>query len=145
MSAVDLGAAPGGWTWQLVRRHVKVTAVDNGNLDPALADTGLVRHRREDGLRFRPPEPVDWMVCDMVEQPSRVAELAARWIREGWCRETIFNLKLPMKRRREEVESCRGRIARILEGVDFRLRLKHLYHDREEITAHLVATGRGMS
>ncbi len=29
-TAVDLGAAPGGWTWQLVKRHFRVISVDNG-------------------------------------------------------------------------------------------------------------------
>jgi len=32
MTAIDLGAAPGGWTWQLVQRGLKVVAVDNGRL-----------------------------------------------------------------------------------------------------------------
>src|SRR6185295_4833695 len=132
MSAVDLGASPGGWTWQLTQRHLRVTAVDNGPMDPALLDTGLVKHRREDGFKYRPPEPVDWMVCDMVEQPSRIAELAARWIRDGWCREAIFNLKLPMKKRWEEVQSCRERIDAALGGVEATLRMRQLYHDREE-------------
>jgi len=36
MNAVDLGAAPGGWTWQLVRRSLRVTAVDNGPMAAAL-------------------------------------------------------------------------------------------------------------
>jgi 23S rRNA (cytidine2498-2'-O)-methyltransferase len=138
MSAVDLGASPGGWTWQLTQRHLRVLAVDNGPMDPALLDTGLVKHRREDGFKFRPPEPVDWMVCDMVEQPSRIAELAARWIREGLCRETIFNLKLPMKKRWEEVQACRERIDAALGGVEATLRMRQLYHDREEVTAHLA-------
>jgi len=138
MSAVDLGASPGGWTWQLVQRHLRVTAVDNGPMDGALLDSGLVKHRREDGFRFRPPEPVDWMVCDMVEPPARIAELAMRWVREGWCRETIFNLKLPMKKRWEEVERCRAVIAAGLEGRPYRLRLRQLYHDREEVSAHLA-------
>ena len=139
MSAVDLGASPGGWTWQLTQRHLRVTAVDNGPMDPALLDTGQVKHRREDGFKYRPPEPVDWMVCDMVEQPSRIAELAARWIRDGWCREAIFNLKLPMKKRWEEVQSCRERIDTTLGGVEATLRVRQLYHDREEVTAHLAA------
>ena len=39
---------------------------------------------------------------------SKIARLAAMWIAEGWCRETIFNLKLPMKKRWEEVERCRA-------------------------------------
>lgn len=38
MHAVDLGAAPGGWTWVLMRRHVRVIAVDNGKIAPALLE-----------------------------------------------------------------------------------------------------------
>jgi len=138
LKAVDLGASPGGWTWQLVQRGFMVTAVDNGPMDAALLDSGQVKHRRDDGFHFRPPDPVDWMVCDMVESPSRIARLAARWVGEGWCRETIFNLKLPMKKRREEVERCRGIVDEALGGGGYYLRIKHLYHDREEVTAYLA-------
>ena len=130
MSAVDLGAAPGGWTWQLVRRSVRVTAIDNGPMDRALMDSGLVTHLREDGFRYRPRKPVDWLVCDMVEQPRRIAELIARWLGEGWCRRSIFNLKLPMKKRYEETQLCIERVRAV--GSD--VRAKQLYHDREEIT-----------
>ena len=34
-------------------------------MDAALLDSGQVRHRRDDGFHYRPPEPVAWMVCDM--------------------------------------------------------------------------------
>ena len=136
MSAVDLGAAPGGWTWQLVRRSLRVTAVDNGPMDPALMQSGVVTHVREDGFRYRPKKPVDWLVCDMVEQPRRVAALIAQWLVEGNCRHAIFNLKLPMKKRYEETRLCldsiRGELAAQGHKVD--IRAKQLYHDREEIT-----------
>ncbi len=137
--AVDLGAAPGGWTWQLVRRGLFVTAVDNGPMAPALMETGQVTHKREDGFRFQPKQPVDWMVCDMVEQPRRVAELMGDWLAQGWCRQTIFNLKLPMKKRYEELRSCLNRIELRLEaaGLKFRLRARQLYHDREEVTVYV--------
>ena len=138
MTAVDLGASPGGWTWQLVQRGLMVTAVDNGPMDPALLESGQVKHRRTDGFGFVPAEPVDWMVCDVVESPSRVAALAAKWIAQGWCSETIFNLKLPMKKRYEEVLRCRDIIDEALGGGGYFLRMKQLYHDREEITAHLA-------
>jgi 23S rRNA (cytidine2498-2'-O)-methyltransferase len=142
-TAVDLGASPGGWTWQLVQRHMQVIAVDNGAIDPALLESGQVKHRHEDGFHFRPAEPVDWMVCDMVESPSRIARLAAKWIAQGWCRETLFNLKLPMKKRWEEVERCRALVDEILGGGGYYLRIKQLYHDREEVTAYLARrTGR---
>jgi len=111
-------------------------------MDAALLDSGQVKQRREDGFRFRPAEPVDWMVCDMIESPSRVCAVAARWIAEGWCRETIFNLKLPMKKRWEEVQRAQASIGEALQGVPHRLRMKHLYHDREEVTAWLAAGRR---
>ena len=134
--AVDLGAAPGGWSWQLVKRGLRVIAVDNGAMAPALMDSGLLEHRREDGFRFRPEQPVDWMVCDIVEQPARIADLAARWLGEGWCHYSIFNLKLPMKKRYQEVVQCLATVRARLQatGRPYRLACKQLYHDREEVT-----------
>lgn len=139
MTAVDLGAAPGGWTWQLVRRHIRTVAIDNGPLDPALLESGIVEHLRVDGFRYRPPKPVDWLVCDMVEQPARIAALVAEWLARGWCRQAIFNLKLPMKKRFECVLACRAAMEARLsrEAGEFRIEFRQLYHDRAEITGHV--------
>ena len=136
---VDLGAAPGGWSWQFASRGMRVDAVDNGPLSEALLATGMVEHLRQDGFRYRPKGPVDWMVCDMVEQPSRIAQLVAEWVARGDCRESIFNLKLPMKKRYAAVEEARGLITALMGKTDtrFDLRFKQLYHDREEVTGHL--------
>ena len=139
MQAADLGAAPGGWTWVLTRQHLRVTSVDNGPLRQHVLDTGLVEHLRADGFHWQPPQPLDWMVCDMVEQPRRVAERMAAWFREGWCRHAIFNLKLPMKKRWDETRLCLE-LFRAQAGVPLTLRAKQLYHDREEIT--VLALGR---
>jgi 23S rRNA (cytidine2498-2'-O)-methyltransferase len=76
LRAVDLGAAPGGWTWQLARRGLRVIAVDNGPLKGEVNDDPLVTHLRADGLSYLPKRPVDWMVCDIVEQPARIAALS---------------------------------------------------------------------
>jgi 23S rRNA (cytidine2498-2'-O)-methyltransferase len=139
LRAVDLGAAPGGWTWQLAHRGLRVTAVDNGPMAPSVMATEMVEHVRADGFTWRPPRPVEWMVCDMVEQPGRIAALVADWIGTGRCRRSIFNLKLPMKKRLEAVEQCRAIIEKRLASVGpFELRFKHLYHDREEITGYLA-------
>jgi 23S rRNA (cytidine2498-2'-O)-methyltransferase len=139
MTAVDLGAAPGGWTWQLVRRHIKVTAVDNGPMDEALMYSGLVDHQRADGFVFKPRRPVNWMVCDIVEKPARNAALLETWLGEGLCREAVVNLKLPMKQRYAEVRRLLDRIADgfAARGVRVSIACKQLYHDREEVTCHL--------
>jgi len=133
MRAVDLGAAPGGWTYQLVARGLHVAAIDNGPMDARLLATGRVDHLRVDGFRYRPPKPVDWLVCDMVEQPRRVATTIAGWLADGACRQAIFNLKLPMKKRWDEVQLCFA-ILRDAVGARLELRARQLYHDREEIT-----------
>lgn len=137
--AVDLGAAPGGWTWQLVQRSMFVTAVDNGPMNNDLMETGQVTHVQEDAYRFVPAEPQHLMVCDVVDKPVKTALMATEWVAKGWCKEAIFNLKLPMKQRYSEVVSCLNLVTEQLqkEGLKFELAAKHLYHDREEITCHL--------
>lgn len=139
MRAVDLGAAPGGWTWQLVQRGMFIEAVDNGPMDQALMDTGQVKHQRTDGFLFGPKKSVDWLVCDIVDKPARVASLICKWVGKGYCREAIFNLKLPMKQRYLEVKKCERRMHADLAalGLDVDIQFKQLYHDREEVTGHL--------
>jgi len=136
MTVVDLGAAPGGWTFQFVRRHMRVIAIDNGAIDATLLESAIVEHVRADGFRYQPIKRVDWMVCDMVEQPIRIAQLAARWLAQGWCQRSIFNLKLPMKKRYEETLRCLDVVRSALDdaGVRYELACKQLYHDREEVT-----------
>ena len=146
-SAVDLGAAPGGWTWQLLSRGLQVTAVDNGALAPALARDPNVEHVRADGLAWRPRRPVDWLVCDIVERPQRIATLVADWIVSGSAQSAIFNLKLPMKKRHEEVARCAATIHDRLDlaGIDATLALRQLYHDREEVTGYIERQTRAHS
>ncbi|UVL22825.1 23S rRNA (cytidine(2498)-2'-O)-methyltransferase RlmM [Pseudomonas donghuensis] len=139
MTGVDLGAAPGGWTYQLVKRGMLVTAIDNGPMAESLMDTGLVQHLMADGFTYKPKQTVDWMVCDIVEKPARSAALLETWLGEGLCREAVVNLKLPMKQRYAEV---RRLLERIEEGFKARkvkvsIGCKQLYHDREEVTCHL--------
>jgi 23S rRNA (cytidine2498-2'-O)-methyltransferase len=142
LTAIDLGAAPGGWTWQLVQRGLKVLAVDNGPLKGAAAGHPGIKHLRQDGFRFRPQRPVDWLVCDMVEQPQRVAALMTEWFAGGLTQRAIFNLKLPMKKRvaalRDALDSIRAALDK--KGMRYRLEARQLYHDREEVTVFLSRT-----
>ena len=137
--AVDLGAAPGGWTWQLVNEGMLVTAVDNGPMNGELMASGQVEHVRADGYSWQPRRGVDWMVCDIVDQPRKTAKMVVHWLTGKLCRYTVFNLKLPMKKRYEEWLVCRDILEEGLQeaGIDYRLHARHLYHDREEITCFI--------
>ncbi len=108
-----------------------------------MLDSGLVEHLRADGFSWQPPQPLDWMVCDMVEQPRRVAERMATWLREGWCRHSDLqpeaadeealggNAQLCLDLLREQ--AAHGR---------WTIRARQLYHDREEITVFARPAGR---
>ena len=103
MHAVDLGACPGGWTYQLVKRSMMVHSVDNGPMAPSLMETGGDAPPRR-RLQVRAEQQQDLLAgvrhggeTGEGDQPDD--SVAG----EGWCREAIFNLKLPMKKRYEEV------------------------------------------
>ena len=139
MNAVDLGSAPGGWTYQLVRRGMMVTAIDNGPMAESLMQTGQVKHKMMDGFKYIPmKQNVHWLVCDMIEKPTRVAKLMAKWLVNGYCKEAMFNLKLPMKGRYQQVNDDLQIMKDMFNEykVKYELYAKHLYYDREEVTVH---------
>ncbi len=130
---VDLGAAPGGWTWLLLRRKARIIAVDRANLQPDIARDRKVLHLRDNAFTYRPAEAVDWLFCDMVWKPGEVAKLLALWGQKHWARYLVSNIKLPMKRRLDTVND----VKRVLIAGGWReLRARQLYHDRDEITLH---------
>jgi len=129
---VDLGAAPGGWTRRLVSRGARVTAVDPARLSADLASNRLVRHVQDSAFAYAPQAPVDWLFCDMAWRPLEVAQLLAKWGRRGWATHLVANIKLPMK----DKNPMLFRVRRILEeeGGWRHLRVRQLYHDRDEVT-----------
>ena len=135
-SAVDLGAAPGGWSYSAAQRGARVIAVDNGPLKGGALGHALIEHRREDAFRFRMPagEVCDWVFCDLVEEPHHVMENVVRpWLEGGWCRHLVVNLKFgrvdPLGML-EELRAPEGVLTRCAPGW----RVRHLFHDREEVT-----------
>jgi 23S rRNA (cytidine2498-2'-O)-methyltransferase len=128
---VDLGAAPGGWTWVLAERRARVIAVDPGKLRPDLLGRRGVTYVAGSAFDFAPDEPVDWLFCDMVFRPLEVARLLGKWARQRMATLLVANFKLPMRRKAEMVHEIIG----ILERDGWRaVRARQLYHDREEVT-----------
>jgi 23S rRNA (cytidine2498-2'-O)-methyltransferase len=134
-TVVDLGAAPGGWSYSAAKRGARVIAVDNGPLKGGALDHPLIGHRREDAFGFRPAgERCDWLFCDLVEEPHHVLRnLVAPWLAGGWGRRFVINLKFgrtdPVALLRE-LRAPASPLARHATAV----RLRHLFHDREEFT-----------
>jgi 23S rRNA (cytidine2498-2'-O)-methyltransferase len=93
-TCVDLGAAPGSWTYVALNRGARVIAVDRSPLREDLMRNRQVEFQPGDAFRFRPPRPVDWLLCDVIAAPERTAALLLEWLRCGWCRHFVVTLKL---------------------------------------------------
>ena len=76
---LDLGAAPGGWTWAVARLGAAVTAVDKAPLAPGVAAMPGVTWRAGSAFALA-PEPVDWLFSDVVAYPRRMLALVERWV-----------------------------------------------------------------
>ncbi len=133
---IDMGAAPGGWSWSLLEKRCRVIAIDPAELRPDIAKHARLQHIKASAFAYAPDEPVDWLFGDMAWRPLEVAEMAAKWGRKRWARFLVMNFKLPMKRKWEMVDKIRQTLAL---GGWKRVRTRQLYHDRDEITvtAHL--------
>lgn len=145
MRAVDLGACPGGWTYQLVQRKLIVEAVDHGEIEPNLMQSGLVEYYPQDGFLYQPQQGnVDWLVCDMIEQPTRVSELMLTWLVNGQANAAIFNLKLPMNKRFKVVQPILTHLSEVLTQrfEQHILKCKHLYHNRDEVSVLIIVNSQ---
>lgn len=126
-TVVDLGAAPGGWSYSAARRGARVLAVDNGPLKGGALGHPLIEHRTEDAFKLA-PFAADWLLCDMIEDPGRVLDLAVRWRATG-ARRLVVNLKFG----RQDPLPLLRRARAALPGA----RCSHLFHDRDEFTVLL--------
>ncbi len=133
---IDLGAAPGGWTYAFVKRGCTVIAVDHGpmKLPPAQSGWGTVEHRKENGITFSPPHDwpsVDWLVGDMLIAPGVALGLLRRWLDPGLARRIVCNIKLPQ----EQPYAAIKPVEALLAGQRrYTWIMRQLYHDRREIT-----------
>jgi 23S rRNA (cytidine2498-2'-O)-methyltransferase len=93
-TCVDLGAAPGSWTYVAARRGATVTAVDRADLRQDLMEHPTVHFQRGDAFSFEPPAPVDWLLCDVIAAAERSAEHLLKWLRRRWCRHFVVTLKV---------------------------------------------------
>lgn len=142
--AVDLGAAPGGWTWLLSQYNVEVNAIDNGHLINALKNNPRVKHLHMDAFTYKPEQQVDWMVCDIVDKPLRTLALVEKWLINNWSYHYIVILKLPMHKRYAFIkQSILPRLANIQKQYKHKdIFCKHLYYTRDEICLAIIDSNR---
>jgi 23S rRNA (cytidine2498-2'-O)-methyltransferase len=93
-TVVDLGAAPGSWSYVALERGARVTAVDRSALREDLMQHPQLTFRATDAFKFKPDAlPVDWLICDVIAAPERNIELLLEWVRERRARKFIVTVK----------------------------------------------------
>jgi 23S rRNA (cytidine2498-2'-O)-methyltransferase len=131
-NALDLGAAPGGWTSVLLDRGLKVTAVDTAEMDASLIGHPRLHHLRRNAadLSF-PPGTFDLLVCDMSWDPHRTCRLVSALSPAMTAGASgIITLKLMY---RKPFQTLRELMEEYAEYFDIR-KVKQLFHNREEVT-----------
>ncbi|MDQ8733742.1 SAM-dependent methyltransferase [Paenibacillus sp. LHD-38] len=135
-NALDVGAAPGGWTSLLLERGLRVTAIDPAELHPSLMAyptlTYLKRNASE--VKFN-AGTFDLLVCDMSWSPMLMCKLVLDLeaaLKSGAT--AIITVKLM---HRKPLQTIRDVISRL--STEFVLqKAKQLFHNREEITLYLI-------
>nr|WP_321984598.1 SAM-dependent methyltransferase [uncultured Lichenicoccus sp.] len=92
---LDLGAAPGGWSWALAQLGAEVIAIDKADLAPEVTALPNVTLRRGSAFGLDPQqEPeADWLFSDVIAYPERLLGLVTRWIEAGRTRRIVCSIK----------------------------------------------------
>lgn len=92
---LDLGAAPGGWTWVLATLGARVFSLDKAELAPQVARLPNVNHCLGSGFGLAPEHVgrVDWLFSDMICYPERLLQVVRQWIAARACAHVVCTLK----------------------------------------------------
>lgn len=139
-TALDLGAAPGGWTRLLLRQGLRVVAVDPAELAPSLQRAPKVQHVRMLAQDYLPgvTAAFDVILNDMrmdARESARLMHLASDALKpDGWM---LMTLKLP---KHNLIEAMTGALD-ILRERYVVAGVRQLFHNRSEVTVALRRRG----
>jgi len=131
---LDLGAAPGGWSWVIAKLGAQVVAVDKAPVDAAVLAMPGVTQRLESAFGLEPREErrVDWLFSDVICYPARLLALVQRWIAAEAARNFVCTIKF----QGETDHALVAEFAAIPGAVLF-----HGAHNKHELTFARIAGG----
>lgn len=134
-SALDLGAAPGGWTSVLLEHGLQVTAVDTGDMDDRLYKYPDFKFIKANASELQlEKESFDLMTSDISWNPKNTARLivkASECLKSGGT--AVVTLKLMGEKVRKTIKEV---VALYKEAFEL-LGIKQLFHNRDEVTLYL--------
>ena len=130
---LELGSAPGGWTWVLESLGCHVIAVDKGEMSPEVLKSTRVEWLRKDAfaqdLAAR-VGPVDWFFSDLICYPHDLLALVRTWKDQGLAKNFVCTIKFQGTTDFDALE-------KFLEFPGSHAR--HLQHNKHELTWFLLA------
>ncbi|MBO5199202.1 MAG: hypothetical protein J6B85_11915 [Lachnospiraceae bacterium] len=134
MKALDLGAAPGGWTHYLSKRGIFVDAVDPAELNESVVRRENVAHYKMTAQEFAEKyveNAYDIIVNDMKMDTNESIDILCDMSRHlktnGIC---LLTLKLPKQGVQKRINVARKVLSSKFEIV----RVRQLYYNRSEVT-----------
>ncbi len=133
-NALDLGAAPGGWTSVLLEHGLHVTAVDTGDMDPRLNRYPKYRIIKCNVSELKLDDRFDLLTSDISWNPKNTARLINNLAGNLQNRGTaVVTLKLMGDRVRKTIKEVEEIY---MEQFDI-VTARQLFHNRDEITLYL--------
>ncbi|MGK5082518.1 SAM-dependent methyltransferase [Bdellovibrionota bacterium FG-1] len=134
-TAVEIGSAPGGASFALLKRGLQVIGIDPGQMDP-----GVLKHPRFQHIkkpvsqvsREELPHSVQWLLLDMNSEPSLTLAAAERVVSmlEDSLFGTVFTLKLNQWKVADQIPVM---LERIKSWQTIKIRATQLASNRQEI------------
>lgn len=135
--ALDIGAAPGGWTSFLLERGLQVTAVDPAVMHESLQGHPALRILRKNAseVQFK-DEEFDLLVCDMSWSPKQMVKLVKELLPSLAAGGTaVITVKLMHKKPMALIDD----VISSFEQAEMQVqRAKQLFHNRDEITLYMI-------
>lgn len=124
---LEIGAAPGGWTWVLATLGARVVAVDRARLAPGVRALPNVEERPGNAFTATPDSVgrVGWLFSDVICYPERLWRYLELWLASGACQHFVCTLKFQGEEHYGAIEHFAS-----VPGS----RIVHLAHNRHELT-----------
>ena len=124
---LEIGAAPGGWTWVLSPLCKKVITFDRAPLAKEIESRANVDHHIRDAFSVTPEQypEVDWVFSDLICEPEKLYNWLQPWLEDKRKRKFCLTIKLKGEENQEWIDKFRA-----IPGAS----VLHLYHNKHELT-----------
>ena len=134
-SALDLGAAPGGWSSVLLENNLQVTAVDTGDMDDRLNKYPGFKFIKANAAELElEKDSFDLLTSDVswnAKNTARTINKASEYLKTGGT--AVVTLKLMGDKVRKTIKEVLAIYKEVFEVLE----VKQLFHNRDEVTLYL--------